>query len=532
MDIALQTIPYKETGFFSPIILDYLSGDPKLQPFYEHPVSIAGIRSAIAQRQQAPSHRNLLADILEAQYAGLELSEQQRSHLAQLRSHNSFTITTAHQPNIFTGYLYFIYKILHAIKLADRLQQELPGYHFIPVFYMGSEDNDLDELGTIHLNGEKLVWDTTQTGAVGRMHTKGLEQMVTRIAGELGVQPYGNALAQLLRDCYDGKKDVQTATLHLVHALFAEYGLLVLLPDNDRLKALMQPVFEDDLLHQTASGIVAQTITALEANYKVQAQPRAINLFYLKDDIRARIEWRNERYQVLHTTISFSRDEMLQELRAHPERFSPNVILRGLFQETILPNIAFIGGGGELAYWLELKALFQHYKVPYPMLVLRNSFAIVPQSLRQQSEALGFSLRDLFEDELTLQNAIVARFSANTIDIAPQRAQMQQLYDALQTLAAQTDITLSDHVINLREKALKKIDALQKKILRKERQKFETENNRLHHLRQQLFPRNSLQERIDNFMPWYAAYGPAFIRALYNASYTLDEGFVIVEPGK
>jgi len=246
---------------------------------------------------------------------------------------------------------------------------------------MGSEDADLDELGSIWLNNEKIVWDTQQTGAVGRMKTAGLEKIIARIEGELSVQPYGKELLQLVKDCYINSPDIQTATFKLIDALFARFGLVVLIPDNPGLKKLLLPVFEDDLFNQTAAGIAEKTIEALAAHYKVQANPRAINLFYLKGDIRERFEKEDDGWRVVNTDIRFTPKTLLQEMHEHPERFSPNVILRGLFQETILPNILFVGGGGELAYWLELKNIFEHYKVPYPVLVLRNSFLIVEKKM-------------------------------------------------------------------------------------------------------------------------------------------------------
>ena len=138
----------------------------------------------------------------------------------------------------------------------------------------------------------------------------------------------------------------------------------------------MLPVFEDDLFNQTSSAIVAKTIDQLGQHYKVQANPREINLFYLKDSTRARIEQDGQEWKVTGTSITFYKRGFARGTADHPERFSPNVILRGIFQETVLPNILFVGGGGELAYWLELKGIFEHHGVPYPVLVLRNSFLV------------------------------------------------------------------------------------------------------------------------------------------------------------
>src|SRR5690606_6933756 len=183
------------------------------------------------------------------------------------------------------GNLFFIYKILHTIRLAARMQEDFPAYQFVPVFYMGSEDADLDELGHIFLGGEKISWDTPQRGAIGRMDLQGLDKIFDRIAGELSVLPHGSELVQLLKEHYLDAPDIQTATLKLLHHLFGEYGLVVLIPDHPRLKQLMIPVFEEELLQQQSASLVEETVSALAKNFKVQASPRAINLFYQKDDL-------------------------------------------------------------------------------------------------------------------------------------------------------------------------------------------------------------------------------------------------------
>jgi len=159
-------LPYSATGYFSKIVQDYLERSPSLRSFYEHDVSLDGIRSAIAARQEFDTDRELLVKELTTQYEALSSWDKVKRNIALLRKENVFTICTAHQPNIFTGHLYFIYKILHAIKLADDLSSQLKDFYFVPVFYMGSEDADLEELGNIWLNGEKLTWQTQQSGAV------------------------------------------------------------------------------------------------------------------------------------------------------------------------------------------------------------------------------------------------------------------------------------------------------------------------------------------------------------------------------
>jgi bacillithiol synthase len=528
MDCNSTNLSFEQTGYFSKIIIDYLNQSSAIQPFYTHPVSPEGMAAAIQARQLAQPDRNLLVKELQEQYKGIETSAAVQQNIQQLLQPNTFTITTAHQPAIFTGHLYFIYKIVHVIKLAHRLKKEYPANHFVPVFWMGSEDADLDELGHVYLSNDKLVWDTKQTGAVGRMNTKGLDKLIHRIEGELSVLPFGKELIHLLRDCYLQSADVQTATFKLINALFAEYGLIVILPDNANLKKVMEPVFREDLLQQTPAGVVEKTIERLSQQYKAQAHPRPINLFYLKDNIRELIELKGDKYEVRNTTISFTKEEILAELAAHPERFSPNVILRGLYQETVLPNIAFIGGGGETAYWLELKDLFDHYKVPFPMLVVRNSFLIIEKKWQEKIVKLGLQSKDLFQPEHQVLTTLVSRQKNGELKLKNELEAAIRVYDLLKDKAANIDKSLLQHVEALQARTLKPLQELEKKLLRAEKKKYETEQRQIQTVRSALFPGNGLQERVDNFMPWYAIWGKEFIRIVYEHSLTLEQEFTIL----
>ena len=529
MHCTSTRLPYKDTGYFNSIITDYLDNAIALSPFFKHPANLEGIQAAIAERMRFNTRREDLVAALERQYEAVETLPMVKDNIRLLGEKNSFTITTAHQPVIFTGTLYFIYKILHVVKLAAWCKNELPQYNFVPVFYMGSEDADLDELGTIWLNNEKITWETSQTGAVGRMNTAGLEKIIDRISGELSVQPFGPELIALLKSCYLESKDIQSATFKLINQLFARFGVVVLMPDNPDLKKLLAAVFEDDLLHQTAAGIAASTIEALTSHYKVQANPRAINLFYLKDNLRERIEQDGEHWVVVGTELRFSKEELLAELKRHPERFSPNVILRGLFQETILPNIAFVGGGGELAYWLELKNIFDHYKTPYPLLILRNSFLLVEKRWQKKIASLGFNVVDFFKPEQELLTRLVTHHNGGMLKLEEELDEMKAFYGRLKLKAGRIDFTLEGHIEALRAKATRPLYELEKKILRAEKRKYKDQLQQIHAVRQVLFPMNSLQERIDNFMPWYARWGSSFLDLLYNNSLSLEQEFVILD---
>jgi bacillithiol synthase len=530
MDCTAQRIPYRQTGFFSKTVLDYIDQAPGMKSFFSFPPSLAGIGQAIEQRKKFPTNRPLLVEVLKKQYEGLANSEKVQQNISSLLSPDAFTITTAHQNNIFTGPLYFIYKILHAIKLAAHLKESYPKQDFVPVFYMGSEDADLEELNHIYLAGQKLVWQAKQTGAVGRMKIdKELLALLNLMQGQLGVEPHGDTIIERLRECYKEGETLQLGTFRLLNALFGEYGLVVLLPDNHDFKSQMQQVFEDDLLHQTASNIVESTVSKLQqAGYKVQANPREINLFYLENQLRERIEKENEEWIVLNTDIKFSKDQLLKELKQFPERFSPNVILRGLYQETILPNIAFVGGGGELAYWLQLKTLFEHYQVPFPVLILRNSFLLIEQKWQEKIHRLGFKPDDFFLPAEELLNRLVINQSQNDTRLNGSLTAVENMYEDFKKQAGAIDGTLTQHVDALKLRAVYRLQELQKKMLRAEKRKFSDQQRQINAIREHLFPKRDLQERKENFSSYYAKWGKEFIDSLHQHSLSLEQEFVMI----
>ena len=529
MNCRADHISYASTGFFSKLVVDYLNQADALKSFYSHPVSLDGIKAAVEERKKYPTNRELLVAELQKQYAGISLTEKQQFNMEQLGNANVFTITTAHQPNIFTGHLYFIYKILHAVKLAEQLQKEIPGNHFVPVFYMGSEDADLAELGHIYLFGEKHEWKTKQRGAVGRMKVdKELIQLIAAISGQLLVLPHGEEIINLIKDCYVEGETIERATFKFIHTLFGEYGLLVLLPDNAALKTSFIPVVEKELATSFSYGAVAATATEFPKAYKMQAGGRAINLFYLLDDIRERIVSENSKFKIQNSKLEFTHSAISEELHQYPERFSPNVILRPIYQEMILPNVAFIGGGGEIAYWLELKQVFAEVKVPFPVLVLRNSFLIVEEDHASLIGRLGFGVNDLFRPEDELLNELVKRESGVQLSLDKEKQAVKDSYAQLKNATGGVDITLQQHAEALLVQALKKIDVLEKKMLRAEKKKFEAQQRQLHKLKTQLFPDKGLQERIENFMPYYAKWGADFIKMVYENALGLEQEFIIL----
>ena len=529
MNFTAEKIPYKQTGSFSRLVLDYLDGTASLKEFYNYLPDAEGLKKATADRKNFPVNRKVLVEVLSEQYKDLEKSDKLKANIDELLSENTFTVCTAHQPNIFTGHLYFIYKILHAVKLTAELSELMPDKKFVPVYYMGTEDADLEELGEVHINGTKYHWKTTQTGAVGRMLIdKNFLEIIDAIAGQLSSEKYGDEIVSAIRNFYTEGTRLETATFHFVHSLFNKYGLVILLPDNKKLKQEFALVVMKEIAEQFSQKAVATTVSGFPAEYKVQAAGREINLFYLKDNTRERIEQDANGFTIANSDLKFTNDAFAQELQKHPERFSPNVILRPVFQEMILPDVAFIGGGGELAYWLELKNVFEEANAFFPALVLRNSFALINKNTADNIQKLGFKPTDFFKSEIQLNEMLVRRETALQLDLKEEKEALKSVYDKIKTEASAIDNTLSNHVHALLTQATNRINILEKKMLKAEKKKFEAQQRQIRKIKSVLYPEGVLQERSDNILDYIARYGNNFIDTLYKNSDGSAQSFTLL----
>ncbi len=532
-------ISYSETNYFTALILDYLSEKKELSDLYNRFPKIDQFEAQINEKQDTYDHhiRKDLVEVLLNQYAGLETSAKTRDHIESLSRKNTFTVTTGHQLNLFTGPLYFLYKIVSTINLTEKLKQKFPDKDFVPVYWMATEDHDFEEINFFNLNGKKFKWNTADKRAgktaVGSLSTKGLEEVYKLFSAEIGSGNNADFLKELFKKAYLDHDNLTDATRYIANELFADYGLVILAAGDKRLKKHFIPYVKNELLEQVSYKKTSSTVEKLNSlGYNVQVNPREINLFYLTDKLRERIVFHDGKFFVHDTSISWSKDDLLIELKNHPERFSPNVMMRPLYQEVILPNLCYIGGGGELAYWLELKDYFEAEEVSFPMLLLRNSALLQSEKQNSKRERLDISLPELFLKQHELINRKVRKISNINIDFSDQKEhlvkQFQQMYD----LAEKTDESFLGAVKAQEVKQLKGLDKLEKRLLKAQKRKLKDEVERIAALQNDLFPNRSLQERQTNFSELYAEYGKDLIVKLKEELDPLDSNFKILTFGK
>jgi bacillithiol biosynthesis cysteine-adding enzyme BshC len=518
-------IAFADTKAFSKFFLDYIQQSKDLQPFYGDFPSLENFNKSLTKKSKSFPEQNriILKQSLSAQYSKIKANDLVKQNIEALGQSKTFTVTTGHQLNIFTGPLYFIYKIVTVINTCKRLREKYPDYKFVPVYWMASEDHDYDEIKYFRLYGKKYTWETSQTGAVGRFNTKELASLADSIPGDV----------QLFKKAYTQHEKLSDAVRYYINELFGNEGVVAIDADDRPLKSLFTTVMRDDIVDNKILPLVESTNKALEQfDYKAQVYCRDTNFFYLDDQIRARIEKvindeKKSSYKVVDSAITLTEAELLQLIQSEPEKFSPNVILRPLYQEVILPNLAYVGGPAEVVYWLQLKNVFDHYQVPFPLLMPRNFAMIVDHTIDRKFGKTGLDLKDLFEDKNFIFNHWVLRNTHHNLTIGKERNELTELYDALAKKADAVDKTLVAFVQAEGKRALNGLERIEKKLLRAEKRLHSDKLRQLEHVKDALFPNGNLQERTDNFLNFYQQ-DKEFIQKLISHLDPLDFTFNIL----
>ncbi len=524
-----EYVPYADTGRFGKVVVDFLSGHENLRPFYGRRAALTEFEAQMTEKSESYTHRETLVNALKRQYAAAGLKHP---GIDTLSKPNTFTVTTGHQICLFGGPLYFFYKIASAVNTCKALAEAYPDKNFVPVFWMATEDHDFEEANHFHVYGKKLEWESGQGGAVGRMKTVDMAEVEEQLRDVLGAGYRSEELLKLFRRAYVESETMADATRLFVHSLFGNLGVVALDGDDPDLKRAALPLFRKELLENGAAKAMRATGEALGEHYSLQVHPRDINLFYLDQELRERIVKEGEdRYGVVNTRLRFTEEELLAELENDPTKFSPNVALRPVYQEHILPNLAYIGGGGELAYWFQLKGVFETYHVPYPIVMLRNSVAFTTPEIERGMESLEVEVRDLLcTEDRALEDALIRKNAAKTLTLDAEWEELEALFGRIKSRMEGVDKLLGRSSDSGLARVERIVRNLEKKMLRAEKKKQEVLIYRLSKIMGVLFPGGGLQERHYGLPLPYLAYGKDWLDGLLEHTDPFGGKFTILRP--
>lgn len=531
--MQIRQIEYQDVSQFSQRDKDYCLNSEIFKDFIQYEFDYSNFPAVIENRKSVATNRALLQRIAKAQYEGLDSSNDTKALLEDLADDNCFTICTAHQPSLLTGPLYYVFKILSAIKLAKRLNADHSDLKIVPVFILGAEDHDFEEVNHFHLFGKTISWERDSQGAVGRYSTEGLDAIIDQLFDILGEQSKLTELRSNFDTILKESIDYADFSFRITHLLFDHLGLVILRMDDKDLKAEFKSHMLKELTERPSQGLIEQTQNRLEAlGYSKQAHAREINLFYHCAEGRKRIEFEDGIYKVVDTDIRFNQSELERLLDESPENFSPNVALRPLYQECILPNLAYIGGGGELAYWMERKTQFAHFGIPFPMLIRRNSAMLVKGGSIKHIEKTGFSISDYFDDEQELIKRYIDASENEDFHLTEYTEEMDGIFARIEDKVKKIDPSLVSTVGSELAKIKKSLGHLENKLSKSIKRKEEVSINRISKLKAKLFP-SGLQERHDSIMEFISSHGIGLLDDLLDHMDPFDKDmkiFILQDP--
>jgi bacillithiol biosynthesis cysteine-adding enzyme BshC len=518
MGLSSVAVPFANTHIFARIFLDYVNGSSDLTPFYSFSASVEGIEKASALKKFSLDKRQTLVRALMKQYSEVSISELVKSNIEALKEETTFTITTGHQLCLGTGPLYVIYKILTAIRLAEEMNQLKGSRKYIPVFWMATEDHDIEEISHFYLFTKKVQWETQQLGPAGRLETESLQAIWESLQEKI----------PSFEIAYSKGKTLAEATRWLLNDLFGQYGLVIIDGDEKELKREFIPIISEDILNGNSFMAVTKSSKALdELHYPTQAKPREINFFYIEGHSRERLVKEGEIFKVLNRDIQFTVDELKSEINQYPQKFSPNVILRPLYQDTVLPNVVYVPGPGELAYWLQLKSVYDYYQEIFPVIFPRQHNLIVTVAQQNKWEKLGFDIDSLFEGEAQLTKKLLGHKADSEVDFTDEENLLSSLGQQLLDKILPIDKSLQGAVEAELTKMKGMLSGLLKKVQKAQKDKHEVELKQISSLLAKWFPEGQPQERIENLMTFYLN-RPELIKELHAVCNPFDFQFHIL----
>ena len=527
-----REIKYDKVDGFSKLLIDYVSNSDHFNDLISDFPSIDNLNKQISLKSKNYDNkfRHTLVEEISTQYDDIDLTELQKSNIKKLAENKTFTITTGHQLNLLTGPMYFIYKIISVVNLCEKMQKEHSKFNFVPIFWMASEDHDFDEINYFNFHESDFEWSSSQTGVVGEFKTDSVIDVIKQFEKFISDLPHGPEIIKIFRECYINSINLSKATRKLVNILFAKHGLIIIDANNKNLKSLFCDIIKKEINEKVILNQSKKSIQRLnELNYDIQANPREINLFYIDIGKRERIIEMKNGFQTLNGLKKWSLEQIQDDINTNPENFSPNVLFRPIFQEYILPNICYVAGPAEVAYWLQLKSVFQSLKLTFPVILNRNSALLLDKRLIDKLNKLNVSIEEILMPEEILKEKLIKKYSKLKLDFTNLKQNLNDQFLELKKIASQTDKSFVGALSAQQKKQVNGLEMLEKRLLKSEKKIHQDKIIRVLKIRDKIFPSGKLQERMSNFSEFYVIHGLDMISIIKNNLDPLSQRFSIIE---
>jgi len=531
LSVKAQCLPFTQIPHTTRLFTDFLAYSPQVQPFYPRsPQFREWLKDEASTIHYEPARRERVSSILERQNKVWDGSPQTLANLQRLRR-GAAAVVTGQQVGLFGGPTFAIYKAMTAVKLAE--EATAAGIDSVPVFWLATYDHDLAEVNHVAIpgaDGSLQVLETLSHDVPGAPVSKVRLGEETQHVLEQTAALLGDSEAvQLLRDSYRHGESLGTAFARLYARLFAEWGVVLLDASDPELHRLAEPIYRAavERADELKDALLARGEVLEAAGYhqQVKVTSSSVLVFTLQNGARVPIQRRpngdNSEFIVGHEAAAekLSQGDLVSRIQEHPELFSPNVLLRPVVQDYLLPTLAYTGGSAEAAYFAQTGSVYELLLKRVTPLVPRFSATLVEPKIQRLLERYGLSVRDAFSGPEALRQQLAERSLPRDLQAAFETANksLETSMAAIRERLAKLDRTLVDAAQTATSKMHYQLERLYTQAARAESQKGEVVGRHAETLSQALYPNKALQERSIAGIYFVARYGPDFLRQIHDA---------------
>jgi len=514
------------------LFLDYLYEFDNVAEFYTNDFRnkenyLKIFKNISESRRQISSE---VSDIIVKQYSNLNPSNLTQENIKKLSDKKTLAVVTGQQLGILGGPLYTFYKIITAIKLSRFLSERYDDYNFVPIFWLEADDHDFNEVRSL-----KIIDDANSLISIGykdEIEEDDMRQSVGMINLDSSINDFFNkfndsikqtdfktAILDRLKNIYKEGISFKEAFKKLIFDYFDEFGLILFDPQDNEIKQLLKPVFRKEITDFRAHTEKLVHVSAtLEELYHAQVKVKPVNLFLRVDEGRYSIEPVENEFRLRRKRRSFSQEQLLELLENEPERFSPNVLLRPICQDYLLPTAFYIAGPSEIAYFAQIKLLYELYNIPEPIIYPRSSATILENTISNSLEKFSVSVNEMFIDVENVKKKIINSIEEISVEqmFDGINNQIEGTFDQLKEKLLDLDKTIADSSNRYRDKILSNLNELKSKAEKAQQKKYEVTLRQIDRAAVHLFPNSNLQEREINFIYFANKYGEDILKKIFD----------------